>query len=58
TGSSLLVMGIVGGAVLPLIFGYLADIYSHQMGYWVCLPAYLFILYFAVSGHKLRTATA
>ncbi len=58
TGSSLLVMGIVGGAVLPLIFGYLADVFSHQTGYWVCLPAYLFILYFAISGHKLRTVTA
>ncbi|VAW23933.1 N-acetyl glucosamine transporter, NagP [hydrothermal vent metagenome] len=57
TGSSLLVMGIVGGAVLPLIFGYLADITSHQMGYWICFPAYLFILYFAVSGHKVRTVT-
>ncbi len=55
SGSGLLVMGIVGGAVLPLIFGWLADTASYQVAYWICLPAYLFILYYAVQGHKIRT---
>lgn len=55
TGSSLLVMGIIGGAVLPLAFGYLADHFNHQMAYLICLPSYFYILYFAVSGSRVRT---
>ena len=55
TGSSLLVMGITGGAILPLLFGYVADVASYQLAYLVCLPAYLFIFYFAVYGNKIRT---
>lgn len=54
-GSSLLVMGIVGGAILPLLYGYFADIFSHQVAYIVCLPSYLFIFYFAFAGNKIRT---
>ncbi len=64
TGASLLVMGIVGGAVIPLIFGFLVDaiktteeatVNNYQSAYWILLPAYLFILYFALHGHKIRT---
>ena len=54
-GSSLLVTGIVGGAFLPLFFGYVADVASHQVGYLVCLPAYIYIMYYALSGSKIRT---
>ena len=54
-GSSILVMGIIGGAVLPLLYGYVAGMASHQLAYLVCLPSYLFILYFAAYGHKIRT---
>lgn len=53
-GSSFLVMGIIGGAFLPLLFGYVADVASHQVAYFVCLPAYLYILYYAISGSKIR----
>ncbi|CAL1519331.1 glucose/galactose MFS transporter [Chitinophaga sp. MM2321] len=56
TGSSFLVTGIVGGALLPLLFGYVADVASHQLAYLVCLPSYLFIGYFAAWGSKIRTA--
>jgi FHS family L-fucose permease-like MFS transporter len=55
-GSSLLVTGIIGGAFLPLLFGYVADVASHQTAYIVCLPAYLYIMYFALSGSKIRTS--
>jgi fucose permease len=54
-GSSFLVMGIIGGAFLPLLFGYVADVASHQVAYLVCLPAYIYIMYFALSGSKIRT---
>ena len=53
-GSSLLVTGIIGGAFLPLIFGYFADLFSYQFAYLVCLPAYLYIIYYALSGSKTR----
>jgi len=52
-GSSFLVMAISGGAVLPLIFGYLADLSSMQQAYWIMVPSYMFILYYAVWGHKV-----
>lgn len=64
TGSSLLVMGIVGGAIIPLIYGYLVDIIKdteanatvaqYQTAYWILVPCYIFIFYFAVHGHKIR----
>lgn len=63
TGSSLLVMGIVGGAVLPLIFGFLLDLFKttdistvadYQHAYWIFIPAYLFIFYFGTVGYKIR----
>lgn len=63
-GSSLLVMAIVGGAVIPLIFGYLVDLFkgsgevasvgNYQNAYWIFIPGYLVILYFALKGHKIR----
>ena len=54
TGSALLIMGIAGGAVLPLAFGALDDASPDpRAGYWVMLPCYLFILYYSVAGHKL-----
>ena len=54
-GSSFLVTGIIGGAFIPLLFGYVADLASHQVAYLVCIPAYLYIMYFALSGSKIRT---
>ena len=53
-GSSFLVTGIIGGAFLPLLFGYIADIASHQLAYVVLVPAYLYIMYYALSGSKIR----
>ena len=54
-GSALLIMGISGGAILPLIFGKLAHVMGDmQLAYVVGLPCYLFILFYAVKGHKMR----
>ena len=63
-GASLLIMAIVGGAVIPLIFGTIVDavkttehavVANYQTAYWIMVPCYIFILYFAISGHKIRT---
>lgn len=52
-GSALLIMGICGGALLPLVYGALADSSNRQTAYWIMLPCYLYILYFAVKGYKV-----
>ena len=57
TGSALLIMGIAGGAILPLLYGYLSDVDSigSQQAYWIMVPCYLYILYFATKGYKLKS---
>lgn len=52
TGSAMLIMAIVGGALLPLVYGKLADNFSTQAAYWICIPCYLAIMYYAFIGHK------
>ncbi|UFH53530.1 sugar MFS transporter [Spirosoma sp. KNUC1025] len=51
-GSALLIMGISGGALLPLVHGYLTDAFSPKTAYGLLLPLFSFILYYAISGHK------
>lgn len=53
-GSSLLVASIGGGALIPLIFGFLKDSVGNQQAYWICLPCYLFIFFYAYYGYKIR----
>ncbi len=54
TGSSILVMMIAGGALLPLLWGRLSDVFPNhpQYAYWVCVPCYLYILYYSIWGFK------
>jgi FHS family L-fucose permease-like MFS transporter len=54
TASALLIMGIAGGAVIPLAYGYLAEQQGSQSAYWLLLPCYSMILFYAVKGHKLK----
>ncbi|MBN2669683.1 MAG: sugar MFS transporter [Bacteroidales bacterium] len=54
-GSALLIMAISGGAILPLIWGRIADKVDAQNAYWVLIPAYFLILYYSTKGYKLRT---
>jgi MFS transporter, FHS family, L-fucose permease len=51
-GSALLIMGISGGAILPLIYGALSESIGTRTAYLLMAPCYLFILYFAVKGYK------
>ncbi|HLN53373.1 MAG TPA: sugar MFS transporter [Lentimicrobium sp.] len=53
-GSALLVMGIAGGALIPLFYGYLVDIFGNRQSYLIMVPLYLYIMYFALKGHKIR----
>ncbi len=54
TGSALLIMGIAGGAVVPFIYGSISDASADpQRAFWIMIPCYLYILYFALWGHKI-----
>lgn len=55
TGSALLIMAIAGGAVVPVIMGALSAFIDRQTAYIVMTPCYLFILFYAAKGYKLRS---
>jgi FHS family L-fucose permease-like MFS transporter len=55
-GSGLLIMAIVGGAIIPLLFGALADMPAVGLHHAFILPAvcYLYIAYYGLSGSRPR----
>ncbi|HEX8608148.1 MAG TPA: glucose/galactose MFS transporter, partial [Pedobacter sp.] len=56
-GSSLIIMSIVGGAILPPIMGYIADKSNIQIGYIVPLICFAVVFMFGVQGHKIVRKT-
>ncbi len=52
-GSALLIMGIVGGAITPLLYGALADATNRQTAYWITIPCYIYIFYYASRGYRV-----
>lgn len=57
-GSSLVVMAILGGAVFPVLMGRVSDLSDIQHAFFVPLACYLVVLYFAVSGYRVRHAAS
>lgn len=55
TASAMLIMAISGGAIIPLLWGKLSDSYGSQQAYWVLLPLYSFILFYAQRGYKINS---
>lgn len=53
-GASILIMGLCGNAILPLFYGYFADTYNVRIAYAVLIPCYIYLIYYAVYGHKVR----
>lgn len=53
-GASIMIMGLCGNAIMPLFYGYFADMLDVRQAYWVLLPCYLYLVFYAVKGHKLR----
>lgn len=53
-GSAILIMGIAGGAILPLGYGLLSDSLGSQAAYVIMIPCYLFILFYSLVGYRLR----
>ena len=56
-GSGILVMMVVGGAVIPPIQGLLADQFGSQRSFVIVLLCYAYLVYFSLSGYRLRQAT-
>jgi FHS family L-fucose permease-like MFS transporter len=54
-GSALLIMAIAGGALIPLLWGKISDLYSSQQAYWLMLPCYIVILLYALWWYKLTS---
>jgi len=52
--SSFIVMSIVGGAVFPPVMGWIADVHGMSVGFYAPIPFFVFILYYALKGHKIR----
>jgi glucose/galactose transporter len=56
-GASILIMGLCGNAILPLFYGYFADLFNLRLAYAVLLPCYLYLIFYAIRGHKIRKWT-
>lgn len=54
-GGSILIMGLSGSAIVPLIYGYFADRFNPHDAYWVLLPCYIYLVYYAYHGYRLRS---
>jgi len=55
-GAALLLMSVVGGGLFPLLFGHLIDLYPSrpQTSVLVLVPCYLFLIYYALKGYKIK----
>ena len=55
-GGAMLLMGIIGGAILPVIFGRLIDVNSHypQNAVLILIPFYLVLLAYSSWGYRLE----
>jgi FHS family L-fucose permease-like MFS transporter len=54
-GSSLLVMSIVGGAIIPVIMGRIADVSTMALGFIVPLICFAFIVFYGIRGYKVKS---
>ncbi|MEK6782081.1 MAG: sugar MFS transporter [Bacteroidota bacterium] len=57
-GSALLIMSIAGGAIMPLLYGKLSEVWGSQQAYLLMVPCFLFILYYGVKGHNMGKGIA
>ncbi len=51
-GSAILIMGIAGGALLPLIYGAFGKFSNNQVAYLLLVPVYLFLIYYSYTGKR------
>lgn len=56
-GGSILIMGLCGSALIPIAYGYFADHYSTYTGYWILIPCYVYLVFYAYHGFKVKQWT-
>lgn len=56
-GASILIMMLCGNALMPLVYGHIADLTDVRTAYWVLFPCYLYLVFYAAYGHKVRRWT-
>jgi glucose/galactose transporter len=54
-GASILIMMLCGNAIMPLVYGYFADVYDVRLAYWILVPCYIYLVFYAVKGHQIRS---
>ena len=52
-GSSLLVMALCGNAIMSLLYGFEADRIGEHAAYWLLLPCFAYMIFYAIHGHKI-----
>lgn len=57
-GASVLIMGLSGNAILPQLYGLFADTHGLRQAYWVLIPCYLYLVFYAIYGHRVRSWSA
>jgi fucose permease len=57
-GASVMIMGLCGNAIMPLIYGRLADLYNARDAYWILFPCYVYLIFYAFRGYNVRRWTA
>lgn len=54
-GASILIMGLCGNAIIPLIYGQVADVLSLRAAYFILIPCYIYLIFYAFYGHTVRS---
>ncbi|MCD2425256.1 sugar MFS transporter [Niabella pedocola] len=53
-GASVMIMGLCGNGILPLVYGHLADLHGTREAYWVLVPCYAYLVFYAFYGHRIK----
>jgi FHS family L-fucose permease-like MFS transporter len=53
-GSGILITMVVGGAIVPLCQGFLADKFGYQNSFVMVFLCYAYLVFFALSGYRIR----
>jgi glucose/galactose transporter len=54
-GSSIMIMGLAGNAIIPLLYGHLADTVGVHAAYWVLIPCFVYLVFYATCGYKIKS---
>ncbi len=54
-GASVMIMGLCGNAIMPMLYGYFADSIDVRQAYAVLIPCYIYLVFYAAYGHKIRS---